>query len=60
MNQTQPVLLSQPHLKDKRTLSAQIALHSFGANRYFHSIKYHGPQKNDFELNWIPNTGVEI
>ena len=33
MNRTQPVFLSQPHLKGKRTLSAQIALRYFGANR---------------------------
>ena len=42
MNRTQPVLLSQPHLKGKRTLSAQIALRSFGANRnkYLQVPKY--------------------
>ena len=34
MNQTQPVLLSQPRLRGKCTLSAQIALRSFGANSY--------------------------
>ena len=38
MNQAQLVLLSQPHLKSKHTLSAQIALRSFGANRKLESI----------------------
>ena len=33
VNKTQPVLLSQPILKGKHTLCAQIALSSFGANR---------------------------
>ena len=33
MNQTQPVLSSQPHLESKRTLCAQIALRSFCENR---------------------------
>ena len=32
VNQTQPVLLSQPHLKGNRTLCTQIALRSIGAN----------------------------
>ena len=32
-NQTQTVLLSQPHLKGKHTLCSQIALPSFDANR---------------------------
>ena len=31
MNQTQPILLSQPHREGKRTQNAQIALRSFGA-----------------------------
>ena len=38
VNQTQPVLLSQSHLKGKRTLCAKIALRSFGANRLLEII----------------------
>ena len=33
VNKTQPVLLSQPHLKGKHTICVQIALRSFGAIR---------------------------
>ena len=38
MNQTQPVLLSQSHLKGKHTLCGQIALRSLGANIIIHTV----------------------
>ena len=39
VNQTQPVLLCQPHLRGKHTLCAKIALRSFGANRHMHEAR---------------------
>ena len=39
INQTKPVLLIQSHLKGKHTLSAQLALPSFGANRKLESTR---------------------
>ena len=63
MNQTQHILLSQPYLKGKHTLCAQIALRSFGANRvfqdrtcsrrnYFVDDKYrHQKKPSQFKIN---------
>ena len=55
MNQTQPVLLSQPHLRGKRTLSAQIALRAFGANRKLESTR-----KNHAGTGQLSNTFAEV
>ena len=54
MNQTQPRLLSQPYHEGKRMLSAQIALHSFGANR-----KLESTSKNHACTRQLSNTFVE-
>ena len=51
VNQNQPVLLSQPHLKGKHTLCVQTALRSFGANRNLESThKNHGCTRQPFSL----------